>query len=91
MLTRRELFVCAAAFAGSSSVLDGRSPDQPPVPATFPSHDPALAREMVGVSHGNVARVRELLEAHPALAKAACAARKESTASPTTGAVPKNS
>jgi hypothetical protein len=71
MLTRREIFVCAAAFAGSSSLTHGRSPDQPSVPATFPSHDPALAREMVGVSHGNVTRVRELLEAHPALAKAA--------------------
>lgn len=71
MLTRREVFVCAAALAGSSSIVDGRAPDLPAVPANFPSHEPALAREMVGVSHGNVARVRELLEAHPALAKAA--------------------
>jgi uncharacterized protein YaiE (UPF0345 family) len=58
-------------------------PPVPPVPpapggrsgptglaAAFPSQDPSLAREMVGVSHGNVARVRELLQAHPALAKA---------------------
>lgn len=36
----------------------------------FPSHGPELAREMVAVSHGNVARVRELLANRPALANA---------------------
>ena len=38
---------------------------------SFPSHEPDLAREMVAVSHGNVARVRELLAGRPALANAA--------------------
>lgn len=38
---------------------------------SFPSHAPELAREMVGVSHGNVARVKELLAERPTLAKAA--------------------
>jgi len=71
MLTRREIFVCAAAFAGTPAMMAGRVPDPPAVSPAFPSHDAALAREMVGVSHGNVARVRELLDAHPALAKAA--------------------
>ena len=47
-----------------------------PLPAaavadTFPTTPPELTREMVSVSHGNVKRVRELVEAHPALAKAA--------------------
>lgn len=42
-----------------------------PLPSTFPSQPPELAREMVGVSHGNVVRVRELLKLHPTLAKAA--------------------
>lgn len=37
----------------------------------FPRQDPALAREIVGASHANPAKVRELLTAHPALAKAA--------------------
>lgn len=37
----------------------------------FPQQDPALVREMVGASHGNVARVKELLKAHPELARAA--------------------
>ena len=40
------------------------------VPSTFPSHDPEVSREMVAVSHGNVARVRELLSNRPALANA---------------------
>ena len=42
-----------------------------PVPDVFPSQDPAVVREMVAVSHGNVARVRELLSRRPALANAA--------------------
>ena len=41
-----------------------------PVDDSFPSHHPALAREMVAVSHGNVTRVRELLSRHRELAKA---------------------
>jgi hypothetical protein len=44
-----------------------------PVPAVagwFPRQDPALAQEVVGASHGNLARVRELVERQPALAGA---------------------
>jgi hypothetical protein len=41
-----------------------------PVDDSFPSHHPAVVKEMVTVSHGNVARVRELLQQHPELAKA---------------------
>ena len=40
----------------------------PPGPA-FPSHDPDLVREVVGASHGNLARVKELVGARPALAR----------------------
>jgi hypothetical protein len=43
----------------------------PPIPDEFPTQPPALAREMVGVSHFNLKRVNELLEAHPTLANAA--------------------
>ncbi len=43
----------------------------PPVPDEFPTQPAALAREMVGVSHGNLARVKELLALHPTLANAA--------------------
>jgi hypothetical protein len=42
-----------------------------PLPATFPAHDPELAREIVAVSHGNAGKVRELLNARPSLANAA--------------------
>jgi len=37
---------------------------------SFPTHDPKTVSEMVSVSHGNVARVRELLSNRPALANA---------------------
>jgi len=37
---------------------------------SFPSQHPFLPKEMVGVSHGNLARVKELLAQHPTLAKA---------------------
>jgi hypothetical protein len=37
---------------------------------TFPMQPVELVREMVSVSHGNMKRVRELVELHPALAKA---------------------
>jgi hypothetical protein len=49
-------------------------PSPPPVPAwrdeSFPSHHPHLAREIVGVAHRDLARVKELVAAHPSLAKA---------------------
>lgn len=41
-----------------------------PVPDTFPAEPAELVREMVGVSHFKLARVRELVEARPALARA---------------------
>ena len=41
-----------------------------PVDDSFPSQHPALAKEIVSVSHGNLARVRELVQQHPSLAKA---------------------
>lgn len=37
----------------------------------LPRQDPALAQEVVGVSHRDLARVRELVERQPALARAA--------------------
>jgi hypothetical protein len=46
------------------------APVAPDPPASFPSQDPTLVREMVGVSHGQVDRVRELVTEYPELAKA---------------------
>src|SRR4030095_9765930 len=40
---------------------------------TFPQQPPAMVREAVIASHGNVKRIRELVDAHPALARAAYA------------------
>jgi hypothetical protein len=40
------------------------------VPDVFPTTDPDVAREVVGVSHGNLARLKELVDARPALARA---------------------
>jgi hypothetical protein len=39
-------------------------------PAGFPAQDPEVVKEIVGVSHGNLARVKELVTARPALARA---------------------
>lgn len=81
-LTRRN-FVSLVSIAGLGVIAaPARSTDAPAVPATqpvpeapsipdeFPTQTPALAREMVGVSHGNLARVNELLALHPTLANA---------------------
>jgi hypothetical protein len=41
-----------------------------PAGDAFPSHAPDLAREIVGASHNNISRVKELLAIHPTLARA---------------------
>jgi hypothetical protein len=72
-LTRRTLLAAipvgltsVSVRARSSSTLADGDP-----PSSFPTQDPDLVREMVGVSHGNVARVKELVGRHQTLAKAA--------------------
>jgi hypothetical protein len=40
------------------------------IPQSFPSYDPELVREVVAAAHGNLARVRELVERRPTLARA---------------------
>lgn len=57
----------AWARASEARPASAPAPTAPP----WPSQSPELAREMVGVSHGNVDRVRELLALHPTLANAA--------------------
>ena len=71
-------FIIPAVSAGQGQ---GSLPADPPWPSAparggavddfFPSHSPALVKEMVAVSHVNLARVRELVQQHPELAKAA--------------------
>jgi len=36
----------------------------------FPAHEPEMVKEIVGASHGNLARVKELVTVRPALARA---------------------
>jgi hypothetical protein len=50
----------------------GQSPASVPSVASdvFPAQDPALVREVVGVSHRDLKRVQELVERQPALARA---------------------
>ena len=51
----------AAAQPGSAA---------PALPPEYPAQDPNLSRDMVGASHGNVARVREILAVSPTYGKA---------------------
>ena len=64
-LSRRRFFAVAPAVP----LLFSQQPAAPSVPPAFPAHDPDLVREVVGVSHGNIARVKELVSARPALAR----------------------
>jgi hypothetical protein len=61
-----------AARSVGPAVVDTRvlTTDRPPVPMLFPTQPPELVQEMVVVAHGNVARVKELVERQPTLAKA---------------------
>jgi hypothetical protein len=84
MLNRRHfvrLVPALGTFSLVSQPVRGQVPDPiawpPPPPAAgaprdeaFPSQHPFLAKEIVGVSHGNLARVKALLASCPALAKA---------------------
>jgi len=63
--------------AGGSGQPTNAQPDWPalPTPGTavddsFPSLHPSLVKDVVGLSHSNLARVKEMVQQHPALAKA---------------------
>jgi hypothetical protein len=65
------LGAAASLTAGSPHTKEtGGSLETPVVEDWFPGQDPARVKEVVGVSHGNFDRVRELVTASPALAKA---------------------
>jgi hypothetical protein len=77
MAVSRRSFLCVTSLLPLASAAPlAQAPSSPAaavppgVSAAFPAHDPEVAREMVAVSHGNVARVRELLKGRPALANA---------------------
>jgi hypothetical protein len=71
--TRRSFLALAPAVSLSSSRVLDFSNSFPGVPSSvrsFPFQDRELVRYIVGAAHGNVARVKELVTARPALARA---------------------
>jgi hypothetical protein len=64
-LSRRGFLGAAPVFP----LLMARQAPPAPLASGFPAHDPAVVREIVGASHGNLARVKELVTARPALAR----------------------
>ena len=69
------LYVPAWSFNNSQPPSQSGSqtpaPSNPPLPPSFPTQPPELVHEMVMVSHFNLKRVQQLVEAHPSLARAA--------------------
>jgi len=69
-MNRRLLLVSRRSFLSASSLLVAPAVARADVVrASFPMHEPELVEEVVGVSHGNLARVKELVGRQPALAK----------------------
>jgi hypothetical protein len=59
-------------FLGSAAAVPLLFSPQPAAggpPSNFPAHDLDVVREIVGAAHGNLARVKELVTARPALAR----------------------
>ena len=61
----------ASGYAATAHAADDPYEPSAKLHAEFPSQDPALVREVVAASHTRLERVRELVTASPALAKAA--------------------
>jgi len=59
-----------SAFAATAWGQEGAVPYAINAADAMPQLDPSLVKEAVGVSHGNLARLRELVEQKPALARA---------------------
>ena len=60
-----------AAISPSSAGSSAPSPEKSPLSDSFPTQSPDLVREMVKVSHFDLKRVQQLVEAQPSLARAA--------------------
>jgi hypothetical protein len=69
LLSRRAFLGTAPAVALVPSFTPQQGPHED-LRDTFPAQDPDVVREMVTVAHGNLARVKELVTARPALARA---------------------
>jgi hypothetical protein len=77
-LSRRSFFSVTSAFSAlgfgalATAAWAQALPAPYAIPAAdaFPQQDPALVKDAVGASHGNFARIRELVERQPAMAGA---------------------
>src|SRR5262245_56548887 len=72
-LSRRR-FLSAASIAlpvTHMSAFEQSEGSGPALADTFPQQQPAMVRDAVAASHGNVKRIKELVDNHPALARAA--------------------
>jgi hypothetical protein len=76
-LSRRSLLLAgsallspALAVRGLADAGQGQGSTDDGIAATFPTQDPDLVREVVGVSHGNIKRLKELVDRRPTLALA---------------------
>jgi hypothetical protein len=69
-ISRRGFLGVAPAVPFAFSRQSSAAPQAPAPGVTFPAQDPDVVKEIVGVSHGNLARVKELVSARPALARA---------------------
>ena len=74
-MNRRDVLVGLAAapvaWSAKAPALSAKALAERELPESFPRQDAAMVQEMVVVAHGNAKRVRELVDAHPALARAA--------------------
>jgi hypothetical protein len=70
MLGRRRFLGVVSAAAFAREMGRGAQAQESGVPAIFPRQAPELAREIVGASHGNLQRVKDLVSSRPALARA---------------------
>jgi hypothetical protein len=67
----RRLFLGTIPGLSLTSVADAAVPDPVTPGSEFPAQDPAAVKEAVVAAHGNVARIKELVTARPALARSA--------------------
>ncbi len=68
-ISRRSLLLSSFPLALAPALARANAPENP-LPGSFPGQDPEMVKEMVVVSHGQVARVKELVGRHQTLAKA---------------------
>lgn len=65
------LITCVSVATGETALARTDTQEGSAWPDWFPAEDPALAKEVVTVSHSDLNRVRDLVERHPTLAHAA--------------------